>query len=69
MQMKSVRMEKKESKLYDQKLYEKKKNIKSVQMKSMQLKVLQNEKQPLNVFLIKLNRTCTQTNKRCSSIG
>ena len=36
MQMKSVRMEKKESKLYDQKLYEKK-NVKSVQMKSMRI--------------------------------
>ena len=67
--MKSVRMEKKESKLYDQKLYEKKQTLKVYKWKVCELKVLQNEKQPLNVFLIKLNRTCTQTNKRCSSIG
>ena len=47
----------------------KKKTLKVYKWKVCELKVLQNEKQPLNVFLIKLNRTCTQTNKRCSSIG
>ena len=62
-------MEKKESKLYDQKLYEKKQTLKVYKWKVCELKVLQNEKQPLNAFLIKLNRMCTQTNKRCSSIG
>ena len=59
-----------ESKLYEQKLYEKKKKaLKVYKWKVCELKVLQNEKQPLNAFLIKLNRMCTQTNKRCSSIG
>ena len=47
----------------------KKKKLKVYKWKVYELKVLQNEKQPLNVFLIKLNRMCTQTNKRCSSIG
>ena len=47
----------------------KKKKLKVYKCKVCELKVLQNEKQPLNAFLIKLNRMCTQTNKRCSSIG
>ena len=47
----------------------KKNALKVYKWKVYELKVLQNEKQPLNVFLIKLNRMCTQTNKRCSSIG
>ena len=50
-------------------LKKKKKTLKVYKWKVCELKVLQNEKQPLNVFLIKLNRMCTQTNKRCSSIG
>ena len=47
----------------------KKNALKVYKWKVYELKVLQNEKQLLNVFLIKLNRMCTQTNKRCSSIG
>ena len=57
------------NKNYTSKNYMKKKTLKVYKWNVYELKVLQNEKQPLNVFLIKLNRMCTQTNKRCSSIG
>ena len=55
--MKSIRMKKlyQWKKVYEWKVYK---------WKVYELKIVKNEKQPSNVFLVKLNGKCTQPNKK-----